>query len=289
MNILEQNTEKNYDNYQLYLQRMANSCQNSSKHLIPFYTNGYNTILDVGCADGTLMELIKQNNPTARVIGIDLNKNAIYQASLKGLEVYYMALENVKKELNIEFDCIIFSSVLHEISSYAEKNKFTFKPIKNALEHAYSLLKENGQIIIRDGLLDDCNNTICNLHFLDFEKDSQWFFKFVNEFKDVYVDFNYQIKKNNDIICHTELAQEFLATWTWGENSWSREIQEKFCILSESLWTRIVEEVGFNIISFSKSKEEYPKYLKSKVILFDSYYDKQIFPYMTCMIIAKKI
>ena len=47
---------------------------------------------------------------------------------------------------------MIFSSVLHEISSYAEEDRFSTGHIKNALRKTRDLLKDGGYVLIRDGL-----------------------------------------------------------------------------------------------------------------------------------------
>jgi len=283
MNILEKLTAEDKSNYEVYLNRMSQSCAVSSKHLIPFYTIGKKSILDVGCADGTLMKAIKEVNPEARVIGIDLNQNAVDLAKEAGLEVYCMALENAD-DLYVGFDCIIFSSVLHEISSYATANRFSALPISEALISAYGLLDKDGIIIIRDGLMDN-SEEICTAKFTN-PDDEKWFFKFINEFEYPYFDYNYHNMKGA-VTCYTELMQEFLATWTWGEKSWHREIQEKFCILTEQSWMKVVNGAGFKDIAFFKSKEDYPKFLTPKVKLYGKH-NKEFFPYMTCTIVAKK-
>lgn len=283
MNTLEKLAEENKENYASYLDRMGQSCATSSKHMIPFYTIGYKTILDVGCADGTLMKAIKEVNPEARVIGIDLNQSAVDLARAQGLEVYHMDLKTVYEEVNdTEFDCIIFSSVLHEISSYATANRFSALPISETLSYAYDILDNNGSIIIRDGLMDD-SSIICSMKFTNLE-DEKWFYKFINEFQYPYFDYFF----NKPLSCEAEIAQEFLATWTWGEKSWPREIQEKFCILTEKNWMKVIKGVGFDIIAFFKSKEDYPKFLTPKVKLYGEN-GELVFPFMTCTIIANKV
>ena len=284
MNTLEKLTAEDKGNYEVYLNRMSQSCAVSSKHLIPFYTIGKKTILDVGCADGTLMKAIKEVNPEARAVGIDLNQNAIDLARAAGLEAYKLSLEDVAFLCKDQFDCVVFSSVLHEISSYATANRFSALPIQETLESAYDLLSKDGIIIIRDGLMDN-SEEICTAKFAN-PDDEKWFFKFVNEFEYPYFDYDYHDMKGA-ITCYTELMQEFLATWTWGEKSWHREIQEKFCILTEQSWMKVVNGVGFEDIAFFKSKEDYPKFLIPKVKLYGKH-NREFFPYMTCTIVAKK-
>lgn len=284
MNQLEKLSIENKQNYETYLTRMSQSLETSTKHFIPFYTLGKKSILDVGCADGALMKVIKEVNPEARVVGIDLNSNAVDRARAAGLEVYHMALEEVYENIDADFDCIIFSSVLHEISSYASANRFSSLPIREALACAHGLLEEDGIIIIRDGLQDYDEEKV-TAKFTNPE-DVEWFHKFVAESEYPYFISDYH-DMGGAITCYAGMMQEFLATWTWGEKSWPREIQEKFCILGETSWLRTVKNVGFEIITFQKSKEDYPKYLTPKVKLYGAN-GKEFFPFMTCTIIAKK-
>lgn len=287
MNTLEQLTAQDKDNYRTYLDRMSQSCTTSTKHLIPFYTIGCNTVLDVGCADGTLIKAIQAVNPTARVVGIDLNQNAVDLATAAGLEVYKANLKDIGKKLNLKFDCIIFSSVLHEISSYNKEYNFSRTIIGETLALANKSLVEGGRLIIRDGLEDSRFTTnICKLVFAK-EESTAWFRRFMKETTYPFYPYTDYTIEGTTILCDCRVAQEFLATYTWGEDSWHREIQEKFCILSEIGWTNDVKEQGFEPIAFMKSKEEYEIYLRDKVRVYDLY-GKECFPYMTCTIIAQK-
>ena len=285
MNTLEQLTAQDKGNYRTYLDRMSQSCATSSKHLIPFYTIGCNTILDVGCADGTLMKAIQAVNPTARVVGIDLNQNAVDLATAAGLEVYKTDFKDICEQLQIKFDCIIFSSVLHEISSYDKEFPFSKAPIDRAIILANKSLVEGGTLIIRDGLMDHTFCRVCSMTFHN-PNDIKWFKRFLAEFKYPYMDFD-SFEYWGNVTCDPELAQEFFATYTWGEDSWHREIQEKFCILDENTWTYTVREKLFDIIAFFKSKEEYPQFLKEKVSVKNEW-GNEVFPYMTCTIVAQK-
>lgn len=284
MNQLEKLSIENKQNYETYLTRMSQSLETSTKHFIPFYTLGKKFILDVGCADGALMKVIKEVNPEARVVGIDLNSNAVDRARAAGLEAYKLSLEDVAFICPGKFDCVVFSSVLHEVSSYANANRFSALPIVEMLQSAYDFLADNGSIIIRDGLMDD-SEELCTAVFTNSD-DEKWFHRFVDEFQYPYIDLEYN-DMGGAITCQMDLMQEFLATWTWGEKSWPREIQEKFCILGEESWLRAVKTVGFEITTFLKSKEDYSKYLTPKVKLYGAN-GKEFFPFMTCTIIAKK-
>lgn len=134
----------NKSNYKQYLERMTESVQVSSKGLIPLYASG--KTLDVGCGSGVLLDMLDRNNVKAD--GIDINEEAVKTCVSKGLNAKCMTLSDV----NEKYDTIIFSSVLHEFSSYDDNDRFNTVPIEKALINAKKVLNENGKVIIRDGL-----------------------------------------------------------------------------------------------------------------------------------------
>ena len=281
MNQLEKIAHEHPENYALYLERMNISLTKSTKSYLPLYTIGKTNILDVGCADGQLMKKIQQVNPSAYVYGIDINQQSVDKAVENRCTAYCLSIDELPQSLENTFDCIIFSSVLHEISSYSNE-PYSTTPITNALKRAYKLLTSDGIIIIRDGLRDT-SNELCKLQFVN-KEDEQWLKRFREETQ--YPGYYYEA--SNEYVCSTSLAQEFLATWTWGPDSWDREVKERFCLLSEDYWQWIVQDAGFEIQFLSKSKEEYPKFLLPKVKISTPLGNEPFFPFMTCTIIAKK-
>lgn len=190
-------------NYQQYLQRMTASISKSSKGFIPFLVSmgadhlGYR-ILDVGCGSGVLMKAILEVCSDAEVVGVDLNRKSVEECLVAGLNAIHGSLAEIA-DGGEKFDCVIFSSVLHEISSYDEKRPFSHIPIRNALFDAYRCLREGGKIIIRDGVgcpIDDSNEI--KFSFRD-EKDVKWLKRFQEEFRAFDVSFK-QISQN-EIIC----------------------------------------------------------------------------------------
>ena len=115
-NKLEQLTGANRRNYDLYLQRMTQSISQSSKGLIPFFAAQCKKILDVGCGSGILMQAILAVNPEAKIVGIDINQSAVDTCIEQGLDVRNATLSDLIRTGEM-FDCVIFSSVLHEFST----------------------------------------------------------------------------------------------------------------------------------------------------------------------------
>ena len=126
MNELEKLSIENRENYLRYLKRMTDSMKTSTKGFLPALLSSAKSVLDVGCGSGVLMEAIEEANPSIRITGIDINKEAIdkLKALGKNWELYHLDLKDFSKQ---KYEAIVFSSVLHEISSYSEdpSKKFT--------------------------------------------------------------------------------------------------------------------------------------------------------------------
>ena len=77
MNQLEILSNKNRENYQRYLRRMTESMKCSTKGLIPLLAKDSKNILDVGCGSGVMLKALEDENPKAKLTGIDLNIDSI--------------------------------------------------------------------------------------------------------------------------------------------------------------------------------------------------------------------
>ena len=267
----------NKSNYKQYLERMTESVQKSSKGLIPFYASG--KTLDVGCGSGVLLDILNRNGVEAE--GIDINTEAIKVCHEKGLKAKCIPLDEVKEKYNT----IIFSSVLHEFSSYDENNRFSNKPIIDALNAAKNILNDDGKIIIRDGLKGDKSNGY--LYVKDI-KTVQAFKKFINE-SPIFSHINKNelfITNEAKITAPRWVLKEFIFTYTWGEESWNREIQEQFGILSKKEWKKVLNTCGLDTTVFTVSGEEYEKYASN--IFENNTMLHNILSECTVFIVAKK-
>ena len=249
MNNLEELAKQNKSNYELYLHRMSESFKQSSKRFIPMFITG-NKILDVGCGSGALLYELKSLGFEAE--GIDLNIEAITKCKEIGLNVKNSSLHNISSK----YDTIIFSSVLHEFSSYDPMNTYKVQHIIKDLNKAYKLLNDNGKIIIRDGLKADNKKIKLVAKNEDIVKD---FIKYTQDapmFKDPF----YNISGNN-IISTAEVCKEFLYTYTWGKESYNREVKEQYGILKSSEWLYYIKSCGFNIETYMINSDNYAYYL----------------------------
>ena len=297
MNELERLSFENRKNYLLYLKRMTESMKVSTKGLIPVMCYARENILDVGCGSGVLLKAIEEINPNASLTGIDLNGESIKKLmELKNKwQLYQTDLMNLKKEEKM-YDTIIFSSVLHEVSSYyADMSKrFTNLPILDCFKKSNELLMNDGYIILRDGLMIDKQDWNEKYYIL-FKNinDSYWLYRFQKDFRgfDKIPELDTSIRRINNYTFEVGLAflKEFLYTFTWGKESYNREINERFGILDKDSWLELLDRSGFYIDTVVESKEEYEKYLAPKIEVTNLNGDSFRYPMMTILIKAKKI
>ncbi len=292
-NVLEELSHNNQDNYNLYLERMSNSMKHSTKGLIPILAFTGNNILDVGCGSGIVMSEIEKINPKAKITGLDLNFDAILKLKQQHNN-WNLIHEDFMKLNGYKFDTIIFSSILHEISSYCEDNnkRFTEIPIKEAFEKSYDLLDNNGSVIVRDGLLTDEEHKDNKL-IISFNnpEDNIWLYRFQYDFRGFdNLDINTKIIDlgHYKYMVSEGFLKEFLCTYTWGEASYPREVNERFGILTKNTWLELLNETGFKIEKVIESKEEYQKYLSKKIIVKDEHLNDWEYPNMSILIKARK-
>lgn len=106
--------------------------------------NRFSSILDVGCAEGTITKVIRENFRHSNVLGIDLSEKMIERArhnSLHGLNFYCCDFFNFFSER--KFDLILFSLVLHHL---------LFGDDKKAVHKAFNLVSSSGKIIVAEAV-----------------------------------------------------------------------------------------------------------------------------------------
>ena len=292
MNDLEKLSKENKENYQRYLKRMTESMKHSTKGLIPSLVKDSNKILDVGCGSGVMMQALEDENKNAKLVGIDLNSDAINKLKENtNWELYHKDFMDL---YNTKYDAIIFSSILHEISSYHQdlNKRFTGIPILDAFNKSYELLSDNGTLIVRDGLLspiDKRDNKIL-VSFTD-PNDEKWLYKFKNDYKgfdNVNINTNIDKIDDNKFLVSEGFLKEFLCKYTWGEESYPREVNERFGILTRDEWLKLLKEARFNIETVIESEEEYEKYLSPKIKITHEDGKPYEYPNMSILIKAKK-
>ena len=88
------------------------------------------------------------------------------------------------------------------------------------------------------------------------------------------------------ITVNSSFIKEFMFTYTWGKDSYFREVQEKFGILRKNEWIKIVKDVGFKIKYVQTFREEYVEYLSKYFVVTNELVE--LLNESTILIVAEK-
>ena len=235
----------------------------------------------MGSGSGVLLKAIRDIDPNLDICGVDLNEYSAELCREAGFDVFHGTLHDVISS-DEKYDCILFSSVLHEISSYDVTRPYSLEPIREALADARIGLNPGGRILIRDGVR--CPEKKMVRIILRNIEDTVMISRFAEEYHAAPV--TYRICEDGSIEMDAGTAKEFLYTYTWGPDSWPREVKEKFGIASTEEWRSLILDAGFRITMQMTASEEYLKYLSQKIILTGEI--EELFEQATVLIIAEK-
>ena len=268
----------------------------SNKKILLDYISG-NKILDVGPGGGGLMNLIEEKNSSYKVYGIDISHNVLEELKKKKIKEKRNWILVKGDALNLEnyfeqgsLDTIIYSSIIHELFSYINYNgkKFNIETVVKTLKSAYNIIPIGGRIIIRDGIKTEPINQYRIIEFKN-KDDLNILNNYCKDFKGRKI--TYELINENKVKMLVNDAMEFLYTYTWGENSYSLEVQEQFGYLTPSEYIDLIEknlEKAKIIKCYSFLQDGYEQNLLNKITLYDE--DEQItkLPDSTCIIVIEK-
>lgn len=245
-------------NAKTYYERMESSLGDKVK-IVDNVKSG--NILEVGFGSGSLLKVLDELGNV--VYGIDSSEESVRRAEELGIDNVFLGEAN--DIINIfegqMFDTIIFCSMIHEVFSY-KRNELSDKPLYLAnleasrhvgdlLTQAYTLLKDDGKIIIRDGVkvpIYKENN------LTTFTLDSEELFM-LDDYMEFWANgangYNLTQMLNNKtmVTCGLNDAMEFLYTYTWGKDSMNHERQERYGFLSLDSYKLLLEAVGFEDVN----------------------------------------
>lgn len=222
---------------EIYLQRMSKPLQEKLK-IIKYIPDKTKTVLDVGCADGTITLAMADMFPDIDFLGIDLDGGFVDIANSKiegrknvRFEKLYLRELLARTE---KFDLIIFCSVLHEFFSYGEGVSSVVK----AMADTHELLKKGGRIVIRDMIVYEYA-----------EKSDLWVEKILEKIKNKKevskqrADFEvvYGPMKTIKDINH------FLLKYSYVEN-WQRELNENYLPVNFETYDKIFTLLGMKVV-----------------------------------------
>lgn len=276
-----------------YLQTM-NSSMDNKKVLIDYVVG--KKVLDVGPGGGGMLDLLEESGQDFDVFGIDISSNVIDELNKKKIT------ENRKwnliqgDALNLEnyfdknsIDTIIYSSIIHELYSYIPFNgkKFNLDTVVEALKSSYNIIPVGGRIIIRDGIKTE-PDTMRKIVFKD-KNDMKILNNYCRDFKGRAI--TYEKLDEQSVKMPVNDAMEFLYTYTWGENSYSLEVQEQFGYLTPSEYVSLIENnlVGAKIVLCEAFLQKgYEENLLNKISIYDDKGNTVKLPNSTCIIVIEK-
>lgn len=280
---------------ELYFERMANSLKDKVK-ILPFVGEG--KVLDVGAGGGEFtLALMELGNDA---YALDGSEEAVQHLEDKGVPSYQKFSHEIADTFAAgTFDSIVCSSIIHEIFSYgddSENSAFTLGSVENSLNQFHQVLKDGGKLIIRDGIAPENRNEIVKVLFKDPDgvRMANKYFSMIPFKTDISPTPHHKVGFTVDEVEQSVTGDagsimEFLYTYTWGEDSYSRETQELYGVFTLTEYTAFLEAHGFKVIHAEEYLQEgYPLHLKEKVTLYKEDGSEADFPMSNCLIVAEK-
>ncbi|MGQ8874501.1 class I SAM-dependent methyltransferase [Paenibacillus sp. TSA_86.1] len=284
-----------FHNEETYLSDMNSS--GDYKKVLLDYMVGIR-VLDIGPGGGVLLDLIEQEKPEVEAIGIDISANVIEALERKKQREshHWHVMKGDALQLNqyVEsgtVDTVIFSSILHELYSYIERDgrRFNTDTVAAALQSAFQVLSAGGRILIRDGIMSEPETQKRRIRFL--EPDGlRWLERYAADFKGREITF--ERISDDEVMMPINDAMEFLYTYTWGEEAYVHEIQEQFGVFTPQAYEKCIRETlgeQAEIIKLHHFLQEgYTEALVDRIHFMDEKGNPASLPDSTCLIVIEK-
>ncbi|MGF9695769.1 class I SAM-dependent methyltransferase [Paenibacillus sp. MABNR03] len=284
-----------FHNEETYLADM-NSSGDYKKVLLDYIVG--KRVLDIGPGGGVLLDLIEQEKPDAEPIGIDISTNVIEALERKkqreGHSWQVMKGDALQLDQYVQpgtVDTVIFSSILHELYSYIERDgrRFNTDTVVAALKSSFHVLSPGGRILIRDGIMTEPEDQKRRIRFLEPE-GMRWLERYAQDFQGREITF--ERAAENEAVLNINDAMEFLYTYTWGEEAYVHEIQEQFGIFTPSTYENCIREAlgeQAEIIRLEHFLQEgYNEALAERIVFMKEDGQPTPLPDSTCLIVIEK-
>lgn len=258
-----------------YFERMAGSLGDKKRILdyLPPVTNEYAPkVLDIGAGGGEFSFVLTELG--YNVTAIDASDEAVNRIRVKYPQVTTATLlANQVDELPLNnYDAVVCSSILHEAFSYGDNvhKAGHISSLVRALKAFHKVLKPGGRVIIRDGVLPKNWEASASVQLMgntpvSVVYDYLKMCPFANG--KAYGNQGSLVKleeQDNKIFTgNVRSVLEFSYTYTWGIESYPRETQELYAVLTLEGYRDLLMSEGFNVIvSYSYLQSGYPEHLQ---------------------------
>jgi SAM-dependent methyltransferase/nicotinamide mononucleotide adenylyltransferase len=198
------------------------------------------TIVDKGCGTGKLLVELSRRFPAARLVGVDLSREFLRRSdenTYAGGEVELILGDAAEAQLpDGSADAILFSSIMHEVYSYAGYDRGR---IRQALAAAARELRPGGRILVRDGISPGPRPV--ELTLLD-DATADRFDRFAREFKHGQ-GAACTPSGPRTVRLSAHLANEFLCKKDYVAN-WALEIHEEYGAFTLDEWRAAMHDAG---------------------------------------------
>ncbi|MCG7382350.1 class I SAM-dependent methyltransferase [Paenibacillus sp. ACRRY] len=284
-----------FHNEETYLADM-NSSGDYKKVLLDYIVG--KRVLDIGPGGGVLLDLIEQEKPEVEPIGIDISANVIEALERKkqreGHRWQVMKGDALGLDQYVQpgtVDTVIFSSILHELYSYIERDgrRFNTDTVVAALRSSFHVLSPGGRILIRDGIMTEPHEQKRRIRFLE-PDGMQWLERYAQDFQGRQITF--ERVAENEAVLNINDAMEFLYTYTWGEEAYVHEIQEQFGIFTPSAYENCIREAlgeQAEIIKLEHFLQKgYTEALEGRIVFMMEDGQPARLPDSTCLLVIEK-
>lgn len=243
--------------------------------ILPLIEDAQN-IVEIGCGNGVVLDLLSHNFPSSNVWGIDLDPvmcEASKNRGLPNVSVQCTDATNIPFADNESIDAVVYCSTLHEIFSHGGPSL-----VVASLKEAARILRPGGSVIIRDSVKPSPGKT--QIRF-----KQEWVEKrFYNYLKDYeLVDRQYEQLSSGTFSVENSYLFEFLTKYFY-DVGWDKEMQEVYGYYTEEDFRNELRSAGFEIVYKHSYLLPYFKEKWSKDLIIDAPFTKS-----TIIVKAEKV
>lgn len=282
---------------QAYASGMNASVSDKAK-ILPYIKPG--NILEIGCGNGTVLEMISEYLPDSSIYGVDMAAQLLGLATQRKYDGDVNLFCCDARKLNTiegapsKFSTIVFCSVLHEIYSGFLARSVDDNPAQDAFNDTMRFvdhlcdeyLEEGGSLVIRDGIRPEDE-----MIYVEFDTPEQrdTFFRFVDDFSPFKIEFSYS-SASNKIKMHSSHLFEFLTKYFY-EKNWNIEVTEQFGWADGTAITQALShgEAGMQEITWQKYTLEFLKNKWEGDFTMTTMAGEAYMPNSTMIYVAKKV